>query len=532
MKQNLMRYVPYMVLLCVLTVLLCGCTNRTEQEMPFTEISGQPGVTEPGMEILPEKGNQANKDIEREEGVTLTATLPLKPTGTPIPTSTPVPTSTPTPTPVITDPYDGRYWTGKYAEDTDVLMTCGQIQEQNARNFAVATTKLVNLSEVTDYSVAEVASMIESYSLPSRNYYDNHEITASDKEALLRERNLSGLWNTASGRVMPEYGILVVNGDLRSFPADKRLTAEVQGRFDYLQETKLLIGEPVLVLHRSADAKWCFVQAENYYGWIKEDAIAYCSRAELETVTEAMALVDEKRIVVVTKNGNYRIGEQELYLRMGTRLFCADTGDKTSVAQQIAVSLPRRDANGRLVWKTASVCSTDAGGDLCFAEGYLPYTRANVMELAVRILGAPYAWGDAPSFGADVSEVGDNGMDCSSTVSAVFRCFGFVLPRNTGTQRKMDCVKQELSAFGLRQRQSFLDGLQGGELLYTSGHVMLYLGNADGEYYVLHNTSTESRDDGGKDEFYRCVITTTGLGKTGQTILERLIQMNALISID
>ena len=84
----------------------------------------------------------------------------------------------------------------------------------------------------------------------------------------------------------------------------------------------------------------------------------------------------------------------------------------------------------------------------------------------------------------------------------------------------------------MAERKEVLDGLQGGELLYTSGHVMLYLGKADENYYVLHNTSTESRDDGGKDEFYRCLITTTSPGKRGQTILDRLIQVNALFPID
>ena len=96
----------------------------------------------------------------------------------------------------------------------------------------------------------------------------------------------------------------------------------------------------------------------------------------------------------------------------------------------------------------------------------------------------------------------------------------------------MACVKQDLTGFGTTQRKEVLDGLKGGELLYTSGHVMLYLGCVGEEYYILHNTSTEARDDGGKDEFYRCLITTTDLGKSGQTILERLIQMNALFSID
>lgn len=507
-------------------MLFSGCSGRIEQEMPLTEVTGQPEVKEEGMTPLPEPDTQDGDGMTEENKVedTTDNTAP-----TIAPTIAPTSTPTGTPTPVITDPYDGRYWVGKYAEDTSVRMTKGQIQEQNTRNFAASGTKLVKLSEVTGYSVAEVVSLIENYSLPSRRYFDNHEITSNDKEELLQARNLSALWNSALDNVMPEYGVLVKNTDLRSFPTEKRLTSQVQGRFDYLQETRLLISEPVLVLHRSKDGMWCFVQAESYCGWIQDEAIAYCSRAELCAVTEAMADVTGEQIAVVTKNGNYLIGEQELYFRMGTRLLC---GEGIDDGEMISIRLPRKDAFDKLVWEESDVRSTDADGELFFVKGYLAYTRANVMQLAVRLLGTPYAWGDAPSFGAEIAEVGDNGMDCSSTMAAVFKCFGFVLPRNTGTQRKMDCRKLELSGQGAGERRKIMGGLAGGELLYTSGHVMLYLGQVDGEAYVLHNTSTESRDDGGTDEFYRCVITTMSIGKKGQTILERLIQMNTLFPID
>ena len=524
MERSLRRYIVYIGLIGVLGVLLCGCEKRTEETPPFADVSGMQA------EVPTEAAGTAGDSSEILNNIatgTPTSTPILTNSPTPTPTCTPVLTNTPTPTPVITDPYDGRFWTGKYADDTEILLTQRQIEEQNEKNCRARGTKLVVLSERRMYTAGEILGMIEEYSLPSKKYLDNRVFGTAEKEALMQVRNLSALRENTTGAIVPEYGILVMNTDLRSFPTEKRLTSEVQGRFDYLQETRLLIGEAVLVLHCSADGAWCFVQAENYCGWIRESAIAYCDFDELCAVTETLADVESVQVAVVTKNGNYRVGEQELYLRMGTRLLCTGTeGDA------VTISLPRRDTNCCLVWEEAGVRVVDAEGELCIVNGYLPYTGANVMQLAVRLLGSPYAWGDAPSFGDDVSQAGDNGMDCSSTVSAVLKCFGFVLPRNTGTQRKMDCEKMNLSGMADKERREVLDSLQGGELLYTSGHVMLYLGKVDGEYYVLHNTSTESRDDGGKDEFYRCVITTMGLGKTGQTIIERLIQMNALFPID
>ncbi len=564
MKQKLKRYRLYIVLLCMWGGLLCGCADRTEQEETFTEMTGRPQVTEPGTSIASgdEKPTDAITDGMDTEGESVNAERDDEENRADIenaceedtaPTSTPVTPEAELPATVITDPYDGRFWTGKYAEDNYILLTKDQIREQNEKNYRAEGTKLKKLSERTAYTAGTVLGMIEEYSLPSRKYFDNREFGAAEKEVLLQERNLSALRENTAREIIPEYGILISNTDVRSFPTGKRLTSQVQGRFDYLQETRLLIGEAVLVLHRSKDGAWCFVQAENYSGWIRENAIAYCTWDELCDVTEAMTAVESDRIVVVTKNGKYRIGEEDVYLRMGTRLLAGGTDmheEKHSQAESVrnqvtkynpenvqngeyvTVRLPRKDADSRLVWEETSVNCTGEDGEVCFAKGYLAYNRANVMQLAVRLLGAPYAWGDAPSFGAEVAEAGDNGMDCSSTVAAVFRCFGLVLPRNTGTQRKMDCEKLTMSSLGTGQRREALDRLQGGELLYTSGHVMLYLGKVDGEYYVLHNTSTEARDDGGQDEFYRCVITTMGLGKTGQTILERLIQMNALFPID
>lgn len=560
MERSLRRYIIYIGLIGVLVVLFCACGKQTEEAPPFSDVSGMQGEVMTGAESPAESLTQepvltdAPMLTDVPSDATNTPVLTDAPTdaaGTagdssevsnntsaPTPTCTPVPTNTPTPTPVITDPYDGRFWTGKYAKDTELLLTKRQIEEQNDKNFKAGGTKLAVLSERRMYTAGEVLGMIEEYSLPSKKYFDNKEFGTADKDSLLQERNLSALRENTARAIVPQYGILVMNADLRSFPTGKRLTSEVQGRFDYLQETRLLIGEAVLVLHRSSDGAWCFVQAENYCGWLRESAVAYCDFDELCAVTETLADVEHGQVAVVTKNGNYRIGDADVYLRMGTRLLCDDVvryEEKESqlinnerTEEAVTIKLPRRDTNGRLFWEEAGIRAVDAEGERCIVKGYLLYTRANVMQLAVRLLDSPYAWGDAPSFGADVSKVGDNGMDCSSTVSAVLKCFGFVLPRNTGTQRKMDCAKQDLSGLGAGQRRNALDCLQGGELLYTSGHVMLYLGKVDGEYYVLHNTSTESRDDGGKDEFYRCVITSMSLGKTGQTILDRLIQLNTL----
>ena len=286
MERSLRRYIIYIGLIGVLVVLFCACGKQTEEAPPFSDVSGMQGEVMTGAESPAESLTQepvltdAPMLTEVPSDAANTPVLTDAPTdaagtagdssevsnntSTPTPTCTPVPTNTPTPTPVITDPHDGRFWTGKYAKDTELLLTKRQIEEQNDKNFKAGGTKLAVLSERRMYTAGEVLGMIEEYSLPSKKYFDNKEFGTADKDALLQERNLSALRKDTARAIVPEYGILIMNTDLRSFPTGKRLTSEVQGRFDYLQETRLLIGEAVLVLHRSSDGAWCFVQAENY----------------------------------------------------------------------------------------------------------------------------------------------------------------------------------------------------------------------------------------------------------------------------
>ncbi len=399
-------------------------------------------------------------------------------------------------------------------------MTENEIQQLNLADFSIEGTGLSDLSKEHLYTVGEVSKMIQEYAVPDRKYLDNQELTQEARQQLLLNRNLEILSNNTES-VSAAYGILAETTDLRSFPTELRMTSKPDGRFDYLQETKLLIGEAVIVLHKSSDGEWCFVQAENYCGWIQEKAIAYCSRKEMLEIYEC------SEPAVVTRNGLYSVGEQTEYLRMGTK-FATETR-----RDGIVLLLPKRDVDGTLklvefyAAKTAENSTYEALYDDIHI-GYLSYTRSNLIRLAVSLLGTPYGWGDALPAGSETGLTGDNGMDCSSTLSAVFRCFGIVMPRNTGAQRSMAGVMLDLSVLANNDRLFQIAEYPAGSLLFMPGHVMLYLGDFDGTAYILHNTTTAARDDGESDDYYCCCITTLNIGKTGRTLLDRLIQISAL----
>lgn len=521
-----MKYKRILVLLAV-AFLFGACGEEINQKTEVTtdtivtlspspeqRITPMPFVT---VEVQTEQEEAATPEPEiTPEGIKDEDDAPEVVAPTAIPTeSIPIPTPTVTPTKEV-NPLDGAYWRDLYRDDNTVLLTTTEIALINQENFESEGTGLVRVSDMENIASADIIRMIESYSFPKKNYYGNKAVTDSVKTEIFENRNMEVL--KSAEYIEPAYGILIQNADLRSFPAGKPLTASKNGRYDYLQETVLLLNETVVVLHYSLDGEWCFVQAENYFGWIPEASIAYCERAYMEVWYDAMSDAENPDVLLVTKNMEWRTEDSLLQLRMGTKLKYEEEENGN-----LTVYLPVRDEEKRLQLKTYRVSSEDTVYQH-FHPGYLPYTRNNVIRLATALLDTPYAWGDALPYNTVYSYNIDIGMDCSSTIGAVYRCFGFVLPRNTGTQRKMAWSGEKVSGYSSSERKELLEQTDMGTLLYSSGHVMLYLGEYEGEYYILHNTTTERLQDGTEESFYRCVITSMSLGEKEKTILERLLE--------
>jgi len=466
-------------------------------------------VPTPALEPTPTEGT-----IPTEAPV---VTPTMTPTPTLTPTPTPEPTATVTPTKTV-NPLEGELWRELYKEDTKNRMTLSEISSLNEHNFRAKGTSLVKLSELEQMKASNVMQMIESYSFPKKKYYGNEVISEKTKTAILKLRNLDVL--PKQGNAELKFGVLVQNAELRSFPAEKPLTSVPNGRYDYLQETVLHLNEAVVVLHTSADGAWCFVQGENYYGWIREETIAYCEKETMQKHYEALLDTENKNILLVTKNVKYRPeADVEYPLRMGTKLFC-----ETKENGECLASVPVRDGDKQLQTKQYPI-SLEEKSEASFHCGYLPYTTSNVVTLATGLLDTPYAWGDSLPYKEYYSYSSETGMDCSSTVAAVYRCLGFVVPRNTGTQRASVWTGETVSNYKIKQKKEMLEQLQAGALLYSPGHVMLYLGSYEGEYYVLHNTTTEFLSDGTEKSYYGCVISPMSLGKKGNIILEQISEV-------
>lgn len=423
------------------------------------------------------------------------------------------------------DPTDPEWWS---------LAKCSSEAVKTRDELAALAGTILETSEagmarpdrLGTITKAEVFEWIGTASFPEKELLNGVPITENDKARILENRNLEEAADNpkaenAGADVTDEvidvrYALATKNADVRTFPTADRLSNE-EGRNDYLQESGLYLGEPMAVLWTSRDGGWYFIQSCNYRGWISKESIGFCSEEffgrycalYFEGITPDISGDTDGtgiRRAVVLRNKEYTVGSTTMYqqwVRMGTVLPMTDDSLIFFV----------RGEDGNIAAETVPLDKDDVR-----ETGELEFSERNIVMLAGRLLGTPYSWGDED----------EHGMDCSSTMLSVFRCFGIFLPRNTGDQRKMTVESVDLEEMDSAAKKEIISGFAPGTLLYFPGHVMMYLGEHDGELYLLQNTTSTALDDG-TAEFYSCVITPITTGKTGNTYLDRIVQAVKLV---
>jgi len=123
------------------------------------------------------------------------------------------------------------------------------------------------------------------------------------------------------------------------------------------------------------------------------------------------------------------------------------------------------------------------------ADRPVPFTPRHVAEIASELAGEPYGWGGL-----------DGKRDCSAMIRDLFTPFGLWLPRNSGDQAQTGrfvsfryLSPEQKEALIIRQ------GVPWRTLLWTPGHIMLYIGLHEGHPLIFHNFwSVKTRDAAGK----------------------------------
>jgi len=349
-------------------------------------------------------------------------------------------------------------WIGLYGEKSvEIILTAEEIAAYNGRVIENCPT-VVDIANPPDtMSGQTVRDMIFRYSMPAGDKFTRagDYIDSGKRQKIEARRAADQVPDTVAVR----RAIITDRCDLKSLPTSIGFHNYGDRHYSGIQETELITGFPVWILHESTDGAFYFVQSYYYAGWIPSDCAALCSDEDFQRY----AKLTESGSLYVTVTAP-RLDVNGTRLDMGA-VFPYLSEDEASFTAEI----PGRDETGNLCFRRETIAKSDS------VLGSLPYTMENYYNQAFAFLGTPYGWGGA-----------DGNVDCSGFVCAVFRCFGMYLPRNTGEQSRYNGEIVNLAGIGASQKYQAFADLGMPASVHWSGHVMLYLGEKNGSHYVIH----------------------------------------------
>ena len=380
---------------------------------------------------------------------------------------------------------NSEYWLDN--EDNAVLMSDEQIKEFNRTNRVHVAAgdgpAMPYLDEFTDTLEGEALRVIllanESAvpEDPSQFYLNGEPTTAEYWDHLVELANLDAVDDV----INVKFGYTVKRSTLRLFPTEDRVFDSPDDMyFDSLLYSECLPFMPVAVLHESLDGEYLYVVFDSYAAWVRKDAVAICESRE-----DWLARQNPEHRLTVTGR-EIRLGDdpycestRDLVLPMGTYLELIPAAQTPDIVNQrmtfgnYVVKIPTRGEDGMLVDEFALIPMSDD-----VTVGFLPYTPANVVRQAFKLLGDRYGWG------------GDlRANDCTGITREVYRCFGILLPR-TGQSAVEGVYRVDMSEMTDEQKLDVIKGMSPGSLLSFPGHIMMYLGMDNGVPYVISAVGT------------------------------------------
>lgn len=376
---------------------------------------------------------------------------------------------------------DARYWIDRLPDADRIVLDAEAIARQNEK-LHVLDRSLHDIEALpASLERTRVMQWLEPLSSPpTKPLFDaqGRPVPVSTLDTIFANAGIDAVPASRDTR----YGLVVHRAPLRAFPTMERVfTSNNDHDIDRFQESALFPGDPVAIAHESRDGKWFFVVSPRYAAWIekrfvalggKDAVLGYGKKTPFRMVTgdkvNTVFTPDEPRV-------------SELQLDMGVRVpVLTDWPASQPVNGQHGytahvIELPVRNDDGSLGFAPALLPRREPT-----SGAYLPLTQANIIRQAFLFLGERYGWGHSY-----------NGRDCSGFVSEVYRSMGVQLPRNTRDQAVSPALNRiELTAkHDHAKRMAQVRELRVGDLVYIPGHVMMVIGQVDGEPYVIHDTT-------------------------------------------
>ncbi|MFZ5802894.1 MAG: SH3 domain-containing protein [Candidatus Omnitrophota bacterium] len=418
-------------------------------------------------------------------------------------------------TSVTAEQLDANYWIRKLPDPDRLIKTPEQLEKFNREihDMIVERKDIFRLDEKISGSAIREVITTAFEALRGRGLFDVNDQVVSrahfDKEIKPR-LNLDAIGKSVSVR----WGAAVRATSVRALPTSENMLQEKGDiEFDQLQFSLIKSWTPVAIYQASDDGLWYFVQAPYVRGWVRSRDIAvFSDRAQLKQYAKAKSfLVITGESASIFKDPERTQTEQRV--TMGTVIPIA--GKNTTAYE---VWMPYRGDGGKVtIGKRYVSFKSDT------REGFLPYTQRNVIRQAFKLLGVRYGWGGMY-----------NGRDCSGFIHDVFLSVGVDMPRDSRQQGVIGTqignfepfVDQEMKRRALRSARP------GITLLTKPLHVMLYLGEDRGQFYIIHSTWAErySMTSDAKNRINQVVVsdlTLNGRSHTG-SLFDRMISANEI----
>jgi cell wall-associated NlpC family hydrolase len=380
-------------------------------------------------------------------------------------------------------PQDCNAWLDRAAGDTPLISP----QEQAARYAHFRKTWMSPWAAVnTDAVRDEAAATLDRYARDPGYGEDLRPHKTDWIGGLARLAALSGHPRA------PSPAITIRNTNLRELPTaaphfnDPSLPGE-GFPFDNLQKTALWAGTPACICHYSADGAWALVATSLASGWAPAADVLAVDRDLIEAWQAApwAAVVRDRTAFRERSDAPARF-----VTHVGAVFPIAAKSDRT-----FALLIPVDNARGGAA---ARQCAVPADA---VAAMPVPFTPAAVARGGNQMLGQPYGWGGLLE-----------NRDCSAMVRDLMTPFGLFLPRNSGQQARAGALVPVDPSDRQRLYASILEHARPwSTLLWCDGHIMLYVGQRDGQPIILHSPwGVRTRRDGreGRHVIGRCSITT------------------------
>jgi len=384
------------------------------------------------------------------------------------------------------------YWTKKIRNAEKLILNEEEIIEFNKKSFRKMKSKgyeewLYDLETYPETITGEeLLNTMKTYSsedvFSNKSCYDVHanKISETVKKEVLRQANFDGM----PDEIRIRWGMLVKREDIRAFPTDTVFAEDPKGiDFDLFQLTVLPVGSPVAILHQSKNGKWYYIQSMIYKGWVKrentalaknkKDVFDYVNSDKFLMVTESRIETEPNPFINEISNILFQMGDKIPLIDFDKIPESIPVGSLHAQSAEgcYVVKIPIKDEDEYLQFKLALVARSNE-----LYEGYLPYTRGNIIRQAFKLLGERYGW---------------NGMfirrDCSQFIMNVYRTMNIIIPNFTKMQEEGAAGKSIKFGGSIKDREDILNQLEPGDPLHLKGHVVMYLGKAANNYYIIHS---------------------------------------------